>query len=201
MALRFKRTIDVSPHMFSTREHADTDWVFYCGAWQAGRIHENLRPVKPRIVYVWSFTGATTPEAPVRTRGEAPSVAAAKKQLAAAMRAWAIWAGMRQPKGGGTVAPRWVLTSERIGPDHPINRTTCEPATDWMLMSGGLTVGRVFRPAAGPKNDPLWMLLMSGPMAMPGASAGLANSIDAAKGELLAAWQAWLEWADLGAPA
>jgi hypothetical protein len=69
MALRFKRTIDVSPHMFSTREHADTDWLLYCGSWQVGRVHEIMRPVEPRIVLVWSLTGPHTPEARVPMRG------------------------------------------------------------------------------------------------------------------------------------
>jgi hypothetical protein len=31
MALRFRRTVDVSPHIFSTRERADHDWLLYCG--------------------------------------------------------------------------------------------------------------------------------------------------------------------------
>src|ERR1700756_4595727 len=82
MTLRFRRTIDVSPHMFSTRQHAETDWVLYCGGWLVGRIHENQRPIAPRIVFVWSLTGPVTPEAPVTTRGEALTVAAAKGQLA-----------------------------------------------------------------------------------------------------------------------
>src|ERR1700758_1738998 len=116
MTLRFRRTIDVSPHMFSTREHADTDWVLYCGGWLVGRIYENQRPIAPRIVFVWSLTGPVTPEAPVTTRGEALTVAAAKGQLAAAMRAWAIWAGLRMADGTRPPAPRWESTMDHLAP-------------------------------------------------------------------------------------
>ena len=180
MALRFKRTIDVSPHMFSTREHADTDWVLYCGAWQVGRIHESIRPVAPRIVFVWSLTGPHTPEARVPMRGEVLTVPAAKGQLAGAMRAWAIWAGVRTADGRAPPTPRWVQDGE-----------------DWRLLSGGFLAGRIHRPTSGPRRDLRWELLTSGPMAMPGASAGWSDSIDGAEAALLSAWRAWLEWAEL----
>jgi hypothetical protein len=71
MALRFRRTVDVSPHMFSTGEHADNDWLLYCGGWQVGRVHKNLRPVGQRVVFVWSLTGPHSPEARRALRGEA----------------------------------------------------------------------------------------------------------------------------------
>lgn len=185
MALRFKRTIDVSRHMFSTRQHADTDWVLYCGGWQVGRIHENLRPVEPRMVFVWSLTGPVTPEAPVATRGEALTVAAAKGQLTAAMRAWAIWAGLRTADSSAPQAPRWAQEGD-----------------EWRLLSGGFVAGRVHWPTiAGRRHKPHWQLLTSGPMQMPAASTGPADRIDQAKAELLSAWQAWREWAELESPA
>jgi hypothetical protein len=67
MALRWVRTIDKSPHMFSTREAAEHDWLLYCGNWQVGR-----------VVFVWALTGPHTPEARVALRGEAATVAKAK---------------------------------------------------------------------------------------------------------------------------
>jgi hypothetical protein len=116
------------------------------------------------------------------------------------MRAWAIWAGLRTAYGTPPPEPRWELTKDHLAPSHPMLTTTRDPTTDWMMISGGFTAGRVFRPAAGPKHDPHWKLLTSGPMQMPGSSSGWANSIDAAKEELLRAWQAWLEWAELLSP-
>ena len=181
MALRFVRTIDVSPHMFSTREHADTDWLLYCGAWQVGRLHEESRPAG-RVAFVWSLTGPLTPEAPGRKRGEAASVADAKQELVAAMRAWAIWAGLRTRDGGGPVAPTWAQDGE-----------------DWRLFSGGFLAGRVRRPTTGPCRDPHWMLLGMSPRT-PGPRAGWADSIDAAKDALLRAWEEWLAWAELNHP-
>lgn len=107
MALRFKRTIDVSPHMFATREHAESGLLLYCGAWQAGRLHEALRP-SGRSVFEWLLTGPQTPEAKVPLRGEAASVEDAKRQLVEAIRGWAIWAGLRTVEGAAPLAPRWV---------------------------------------------------------------------------------------------
>lgn len=173
MALRFRRTIDVSPHMFSTREHADTDWLLYSGAWQVGRIHESLRPVEPRIVFVWSLTGPHTPEARVPMRGEAPTIAEAKQQMVDAMRAWAIWAGLRSADDSAPREPRWVEQDE-----------------GWLLISGEFGAGRVYR-------DLHWMLLGMSPTHTPGQRVGRAPSVKEAKAELLSAWQAWLEWAEL----
>ena len=132
-------------------------------------------------MFVWSLTGPVTSEAPVATRGEAPSVAAAKGQLAAAMRAWAIWAGVRTGDGSAPPAPRWLQEGE-----------------EWRLLSGGFRAGRVHRATIGPRRDPRWEVLTSGPMAMLGVSAGWADTVDEAKAQLLDAWQAWLAWAELG---
>jgi hypothetical protein len=132
MALRFKRTIDEAPHMFSTREHADGDWLLYCGGWQVGRVH--MPGGLKRDTFAWSLTGPHETEAPVRKRGEAATVAQAKQQLVNAMRAWAVWAGVRTADGGGPVAPHWVLTK-----DHrpQLLRLADDQTTDWLLLSGG----------------------------------------------------------------
>jgi hypothetical protein len=197
MALRWVRTIDESPHMFSTREAADNDWLLYCGAWQVGRLHEELRPAgAQRIVFGWSLTGPHTPEAPVAKRGEAASVAVAKQQLVNAMRAWAVWAGVRTADGGAPVAPRWVLTKDHR--PELLGRAE-DPTTNWLLLSGGFMAGHVHRPAAGLRQDPHWMLLGTSSTDCPGPRAGWAESIEEAKADLLNAWLAWLEWAELGA--
>ena len=107
---------------------------------------------------------------------------------------------MRQADGKGPVEPRWVLTKDELPPGHGMLKTTCDPESDWLLMSGGFVAGREHRPAGGPKHDPHWGLLTSGPMAGGVVwSGGWAESIDAAKEHLLAAWQAWLRWAELAA--
>jgi hypothetical protein len=190
MALRFVRTIDESPHMFSSRAEADNDWLLYCGGWQVGRILRASGQSTHREAFSWSLTGPHTPEAPVKKSGEAATVAEAKDQLVAAMRAWAVWAGLRTPDGGRSVVPRWVLTKD-YRPQHiaPIH----EAATDWLLISGGFVVGRVHRPSAGPRH---WSLLGT-TKAAPIEQGGWADSIDAAKADLLSVWQARLEWAEL----
>jgi hypothetical protein len=195
MALRWIRTIDKSPHMFSTRERGDNDWLLYSGGWQVGRLQEELRPAgAQRIAFGWSFTGPHTPEAPVAKRGEAASLAVAKQQLVNAMRAWAVWAGVRTVDGGGPVEPRWVLTK-----DHrpELLGLADDPMTNWLLLSGGFVAGHVHQPAAGPRHDPHWMLLGTSATECPGPRAGWAESIDLAKEQLLKAWHAWLEWAEL----
>ena len=193
MALRWMRTIDVSPHMFSTREHADTDLLLYCGSWQVGRVLENLRPAG-RVVFVWSLTGPHTPEAPVAQRGEAATMAEAQQQLVRAIRAWAAWAGLRPPEGGGPVAPRWVLTKD-VRPEF-LERGG-DAASDWLMFSGAFLAGHVHRPARGPRHDPHWILLGTSATEYPDPRAGWADSTDEAKEHLLGAWQAWLDWAEL----
>jgi hypothetical protein len=184
MGLRFRRTAgDLD------------DWVLRCGGWVVGRI---LKPGgQRRDRFAWSLTGPATPAASVPAAGDAATLAEAKEQLVEAMRAWSVWAGVRQADGGGPVAPRWVLLKEHH-PDHPMSATTCDPMTDWLLISGNFVAGRVQRPAGGPRHDPHWALLASGPMQGPGESAGWAESVEEAKGQLIAAWQAWLGWAELG---
>jgi len=188
VALRWKRTIQLAPHMFSSRDDAKHDWLLYCGAWQVGRVHETMRPADPRIVFVWSLTGPHTPEAPVALRGEATTVQEAKEQLVAAMRGWAVWAGVRPP--GRSL--RWVLTSEHrtfdnAGPD------------DWLAISGEFVAGRVHRLTDGPLRGPHWMLFGVSAIDAPGPRAGSAERIDGAKARLLEAWQVWLAWAELAA--
>jgi hypothetical protein len=107
-------------------------------------VHRPGGGLATRSVFTWSLNGPHTPQAPVDKHGGAPSVAAAKESLVAALRAWAVWAGIRAPDGGGPVTPHWHLADE--GDDV------------WLLMSGSFAVGRVLRPATGPRQDPHWML-------------------------------------------
>jgi hypothetical protein len=109
------------------------------------------------------------------------------------MRAWAVSAGVRTPDGGGPVVPRWVLTE-----DHQPQRfvPAYEEETDWLLVSGDFVVGRMHRPPGGPRHDPHW-LLMGTRTSVPAERGGWADSIEAAKANLLSAWQAWLECAEL----
>jgi hypothetical protein len=122
--------------------------------------------------FAWSLTGPHIPAAaPVALRGGAATVAEAKRQLVDAMRAWAVWAGLRTPDGGPTT-PRWV-----------------PEGADWHLLSGGFLAGRVRRPTNGPRHDPHWMLLGTSATECPGPRAGWGDSADAAKEDLLRAWQ------------
>jgi hypothetical protein len=130
----------------------------------------------------------------VAKRGEAASVAVAKQQLVNAMRAWAVWAGVRTADGGGPVAPRWVLTND-LRPQ--LLAPADDPTTNWLLLSGGFVAGHVHQPAVGPRHDAHWMLLGASNTECPGPRAGWAENIDLAKGQLLEAWHAWLEWAEL----
>jgi hypothetical protein len=190
MALRFVRTMDKSPHMFSSTDEADNDWLLYCGGWQVGRVY---RPGGLKQgTFAWSLTGPHTPEARVSMRGEAATLEEGRQQLVGAMRDWAVWAGVRQAVGAAE--PRWVLTKDHL-PDHPMTTTTGDPTTDWLLISGNFVAGRVHRPAQG--HDPHWRLLGTSSTECPTPQAGWADTIDGAKAALLDAWQAWLEWAEL----
>jgi hypothetical protein len=176
----------------ASRERADDDWLLYCGGWQIGQVRKPGG--LPTLQFSWSLTGPHTPEAPVKKSGQAVTLAEAKDQLVAAMRAWAIWAGVRTADGGGPVGSQWILTKDHqprnLGPAY-------EDETDWLLISGGFVVGRVHRPAAGMQHDPHWAFLAGTGNSAPIELGGWADSIDAAKAGLLNAWQKWLEWAEL----
>jgi hypothetical protein len=163
-------------------EHAENDWVLYCGGWQVGRLHQDIKPTGQRIVFAWSLTGAyIPPDTVLPRRGEGATVDEAKAQLVAALRAWAIWAGLRTVDGTTPQAPTWV-------PERG----------EWRLLSGGFRAGRVhWLKLSGREPEPRWQLLTSGPMEMPGTSAGCADCIADAKADLLKAWQHWLRWAEL----
>jgi hypothetical protein len=196
MALRWIRTIEKSPHMFSTRERADNDWLLYCGrSWQVGRVHENLEPAG-RVGFVWSLTGTHTPEAPGEKHGNAATVDAAKEQLVVTFRAWAAWAGIRPDT---TEAPRWVPTVQHE-PQHLV--ASYDDPSDWLLFSGGFVVGRVHQPATGARHDPHWMLwVLTAASPAPFDQQGWAASVEDAKGRLIVAWCDFLAWADLPVPA
>src|SRR5690348_16541569 len=105
MALRWRHVPS------TTLEH---DWVLSCGGWVVGRLHEQLRAAGgSRTVLGWSLTGPYEPPgAGVVTRGDAATVADAKAQIVDTMRQWSIWAGVRQPDGGGPVDPQWVHSDD-----------------------------------------------------------------------------------------
>src|SRR5690242_17265516 len=87
MALRWVRTIEEAPHMFSSSDNTESDWLLYCGGWLVGRVRK-LATVR-QDVFTWSLTG---PHARiVSMRGDAATVQAAKESLIAAVRAWAAW--------------------------------------------------------------------------------------------------------------
>jgi hypothetical protein len=105
MAMRWVRTIDEAPHMFATSDDENSDWLLYCGGWQAGRVHKSGGARQDIIS--WSLTG---PHAPlVSAHGDAATIDEAKERRIAALRTWAAWAGVRRE---GAEAPRWVRTKD-----------------------------------------------------------------------------------------
>jgi hypothetical protein len=190
MAMRWVRTIDKAPHMFASRDEENFDWLLYSGGWQVGRVH---RPGGARQdIFAWSLTGPHSPL--VSMRGDAATVDEAKERLIDGLRTWAAWAGVRRE---GADAPRWMRTNEHqprhFGPAY-------EDETDWLLLSGGLGVGRVHRPLAGPRHDPHWRLTGLHTPQAPIDQQGWVLSIKAGKADLFSAWCAWLRWAELPAP-
>jgi len=81
----------------------------------------------------------------------------------------------------------------RFGPAY-------EKHTDWLLLSGGLVVGRVHRPLSGPHHDPHWALTGLHTPQAPIDQQGWTDSIDDGKVKLFSAWCAWLRWAELPVP-
>jgi hypothetical protein len=196
MALRWRRTIDVAPHMFPMRAEAEHDWLLYCGGWQVGRVHRPGGRPSLAQVYAWSLTGPYAPPAvPLTDRGEADTVEAAKEQLIEAMRSWAMWAGLRQSDGGGPVPPRWVRAAEHT-PHRPVTITR-DPDTHWLMLSGAFIAGRIYRPPRPLRNRLVWQLLATGPMQGPGPNMGAAETVEVGKDRVRDAWQAWLCWAEL----
>jgi hypothetical protein len=181
MALRWVRALDHSPHMFSTDAEAEHDWLLFCGGWQVGRIHRPGGRPNVSPVYAWALTG----QLDLQLRGESADLDGAKEQMIAAMRRWAVWAGVREEDGGGPIEPQWTGVRG-----------------EWTLSSAQFVVGRVWRPDAfDAAPDAYWQLLTSGPMKGPGPLIGLAQSVDEAKKVLLDRWREWLAWATLGGPA
>jgi hypothetical protein len=190
VTLCFIRTIDEAPHMFAAGDDENSDWLLYCGEWQVGRVH---RPGGARQDAIsWSLTGPNTPM--VSARGDAATIDDAKERLIAALRNWAAWAGVRRE---GADAPRWTRTKDyqlrSFGPAY-------EEETDWVLVSGGLLVGRVHRPLMGPRHDPHWAITGLRTPKAPLEQHGWADSVDDGKTNLFSAWCAWLSWAELPVP-
>jgi hypothetical protein len=191
MAMRWVRTIDEAPHVFATGDDENSDWVLYSGGWLVGRVH---RPGSGRQdIFSWSLTGPHTPF--VSARGDGATINDAKERLIAALRTWAAWAGVRRE---GADAPRWIPTK-----DYQMRSfgSAYEEETDWVLVSGGLMVGRVHRPLMGPRHDPHWALTGLRSPRAPLEQQAWADSIDDGKAKLFGAWCAWLRWAELPVPA
>jgi hypothetical protein len=88
------------------------------------------------------------------------------------------------------MAPRWIKTQDRRPSPFPP-----KGEDDWLLVSGELVVGRVFRDSSGPHaGRVIWVLTVT-----PGlvAARGVSDSIEKAQEELLASWRAWQEWAGM----
>jgi hypothetical protein len=100
--------------MFASRKKADLDWSRYCGNWRVGRVHENLRPVGQRIVFVWSLTGPPRPEATIILRGDAATIAEAEQQSVDA------WAGVHQPDVVGPSSHAGCSPAIIIPPTRPV---------------------------------------------------------------------------------
>lgn len=105
MGLRWARTIDEKPHMFSTNVERDDDWLLYSGGWLIGRVYrEGGGPGRGRIL--WSMTGPVAPEAPVPAHGPAETIAQGQELLVSAFAQWLAWAELQEiaPAAGGDAA-------------------------------------------------------------------------------------------------
>jgi len=88
------------------------------------------------------------------------------------------------------MAPRWTKTRDRKPSPFPP-----KGEDDWLLLSGELVVGHVFREAGGPlAGRVVWILTTSHGLA---AARGVSDSIEIAQEELLASWRAWQQWAGM----
>lgn len=189
MTLRWVRTIDESPHMFPAPiagPEADEDWLLYSGGCLVGRLSRDGGVLNQ---LAWRLTRGDAINAPVPKVGSVASIEEGKEQLIAAYRSWAAWAGITRD---GTAPMRWM----------PADRGDMAE----LAMSGGLKFGFVamarYAPPSGPHwiDQPHWMLtVLTAPDRATFQRAGFADSIDAAKAALTAAWCAYLAWAELPA--
>lgn len=86
------------------------------------------------------------------------------------------------------------LVMRRTDLQSPVYRD--EP--DFVVLSGGLVVGRIYRIHAGPQHG-RWFWTVSGVHAAPAVMrlSDRVDTLEAAKAELAANWRKWLAWARL----
>jgi hypothetical protein len=108
MTLRWRRTIDESPHCSRRARRRSTTG---CSIVAAGRSVASISPAAGHRSRRCTPGGLTVPPG-LQANGETSDLDVAKSQMIAAMRRWAIWAGVRQQDGSGPVTPRWVLAQE-----------------------------------------------------------------------------------------
>ena len=92
------------------------------------------------------------------------------------------------------MAPRWIKTK-----DKPGNFPTRHPEDDWLMLSGGFVVGRVFAAEAG-SGPPRWIWSLTGPYTPQESGArthGDAPGRNEAMAALLANWRRWQDWAGM----
>jgi hypothetical protein len=70
---------------------------------------------------------------------------------------------------------------------------------DYMLMHGGLPVGRIYKRASALRPDTTWLWTING---VPGGPEGLplsgtSSTLEAAEAAVNASWRQWLAWAGL----
>lgn len=70
---------------------------------------------------------------------------------------------------------------------------------DYLVMSGGMTVGRIYEDAGITNPEARWFWAINGVHAEPGVMQihGRAAKLDEAKNRLRENWQRWLAWAKL----
>ena len=86
------------------------------------------------------------------------------------------------------------LVMRRTGLQSPVDRDV----PDFVVLSGGLVVGRIYRIQAGPQQG-RWFWSVSGIHAEPAVMriSDRADTLDAAKAQLAENWRKWLSWARL----
>lgn len=86
------------------------------------------------------------------------------------------------------------LTMRPTGLEGPVQRD--EP--DFVVLSGGLVVGRIYRIQAGPQQG-RWFWSVTGVHAAPVVMriTDRADTLEAAKAQLAENWRKWLSWARL----
>jgi hypothetical protein len=90
--------------------------------------------------------------------------------------------------------PRMPLTMRPTGLQSPAHRDQ----SDFIVLSGRLVVGRIYRIQAGPQQG-RWFWAVSGVHAEPAVMriSDRADTLDLAKAQLAENWRKWLSWARL----